>query len=193
MPDWRDRLLGVLTNPSILTVLLLAGLAGVTFELTHPSIFAPGVPSTICLLLGGYGLNLLPIDYAGVALAAFGLGLIVTEAFVPAFGAFVLGGAAAFLIGSLMMFRDPGRRGCVRRRAGGAAARTQATGDEWRRDPAGAMMPFNRGNLAILLVVVVVLFVLGRAVRIMREYQRAVMFTLGRFSGVKVIGGLVDR
>jgi regulator of protease activity HflC (stomatin/prohibitin superfamily) len=55
------------------------------------------------------------------------------------------------------------------------------------------MMPFNRGNLAILLVVVVVLFVLGRAVRIMREYQRAVMFTLGRFSGVKVIGGLVDR
>jgi regulator of protease activity HflC (stomatin/prohibitin superfamily) len=46
-------------------------------------------------------------------------------------------------------------------------------------------MPFNPGNLAILLVVVVVLLVLGRAVRIMREYQRAVMFTLGRFSGVK--------
>jgi len=47
------------------------------------------------------------------------------------------------------------------------------------------MMPYNPGNLAILLVVAVVLFVLGRAVRIMREYQRAVMFTLGRFSGVK--------
>jgi membrane-bound serine protease (ClpP class) len=109
-PDWRDRLLGVLTNPSILYLLLLVGVVGVAFELTHPGIFAPGVLGTICLLLGGYGLNLLPIDYAGVALAVFGLGLIVAEAFVPAFGAFVLGGAAAFLIGSLMMFRDPGLR-----------------------------------------------------------------------------------
>ena len=109
-PDWRDRLLGILTNPSILTMILLAGLAGVTFELTHPGIFAPGVLGTICLLLGGYGLNLLPIDYAGAALAVFGLGLIAAEAFVPAFGAFVLGGAAAFLIGTLMMFHDPGLR-----------------------------------------------------------------------------------
>jgi membrane-bound serine protease (ClpP class) len=108
VPDWRDRLLGVLTNPSILYLLLLAGLAGVAFELTHPGIFAPGVLGAICLLLGGYGLNLLPIDYAGVALALLGLGLIIAEAFVPAFGAFVLGGSAAFLIGSLMMFRDPG-------------------------------------------------------------------------------------
>ena len=109
-PDWRERLLGVLTNPSLLYLLLIAGLAGVAFELTHPGIFAPGVLGVICLLLGAYGLNLLPIDYAGVALAIFGLGLIAAEAFVPAFGAFVLGGAASFLIGSLMMFRDPGLR-----------------------------------------------------------------------------------
>ena len=107
VPDWRDRMLGVLTNPAILYLLLLAGVAGVAFEMTHPGIFAPGVLGTICLLLGAYGLNLLPIDYAGVALAAFGLGLMIAEAFVPAFGAFVLGGAAAFLIGSLMMFREP--------------------------------------------------------------------------------------
>ena len=77
------------------------------FELTHPGIYAPGVLGTICLLLGGYGLNLLPVDYAGVALALFGLGLMTAEAFVPAFGAFVVGGATAFVIGSLMMFRDP--------------------------------------------------------------------------------------
>ena len=107
-PDWRDRLLGVLTNPAILYVMLLAGVAGIAFELTHPGIFLPGVLGTICLLLGGYGLNVLPIDYAGAALAVFGLGLMVAEAFVPAFGAFVLGGAGAFVIGSLMMFRAPG-------------------------------------------------------------------------------------
>jgi membrane-bound serine protease (ClpP class) len=109
-PGWRDRLLELLTNPSIVYLLLLAGVFGVAFELSHPGVFAPGVIGVICLLVGGYGLDLLPIDYAGLALALFGLGLMVAEAFVPAFGAFVLGGAAAFAIGSLMMFQTPGVR-----------------------------------------------------------------------------------
>ncbi|HEY6432729.1 MAG TPA: nodulation protein NfeD [Acetobacteraceae bacterium] len=109
-PGWRDRMLGLLTDPSIVYLLLLAGLVGVAFELSHPGIFAPGVIGAICLLVGGYGLNLLPIDYAGVALALLGVGLMVAEAFVPAFGAFVLGGATAFAIGSLMMFDTPGMR-----------------------------------------------------------------------------------
>jgi regulator of protease activity HflC (stomatin/prohibitin superfamily) len=52
-------------------------------------------------------------------------------------------------------------------------------------------MLFSPGNLVILVVIVVVLFVAGRAVRIMREYQRAVMFTLGRFSGVKGPGLII--
>ncbi|MBV8346435.1 MAG: nodulation protein NfeD, partial [Mycolicibacterium sp.] len=109
-PDWRDRLLATLTNPAIVYLLLLLGLAGIAFELSHPGIFAPGVIGTICLLLGGYGLNLLPIDYAGVALVVFGLALMVTEAFLPAFGAFVVGGGAALLLGSLLMFDNPGFR-----------------------------------------------------------------------------------
>ncbi|HUA57068.1 MAG TPA: nodulation protein NfeD [Candidatus Sulfotelmatobacter sp.] len=109
-PRWRDRLLALLTNPSVVYLLLLAGLIGVAFELSHPGVIAPGVVGTICLLVGGYGLNLLPIDYAGVALALFGVGLMTAEAFVPAFGAFVLGGAAAFAIGSVMMFENPDLR-----------------------------------------------------------------------------------
>jgi membrane-bound serine protease (ClpP class) len=107
-PTWRDRLLGLLTDPSIIYLLLLAGVFGVAFELSHPGIFAPGVIGAICLLIGGYGLNLLPVDYAGLALALLGVGLMIAEAFVPAFGAFVLGGATAFVIGSLMMFDMPG-------------------------------------------------------------------------------------
>jgi membrane-bound serine protease (ClpP class) len=109
-PGWRDHLLALLTDPSIVYLMLLAGLFGITFEFTHPGVYAPGVIGVICLLVGAYGLNLLPIDYAGLALAVLGLGLMVTEAFIPAFGAFVLGGAAAFAIGSLMMFRAAGMR-----------------------------------------------------------------------------------
>ncbi|MBV8400656.1 MAG: nodulation protein NfeD, partial [Acetobacteraceae bacterium] len=109
-PGWRERLLGFLTDPSIVYLLLLAGVAGVAFELSHPGVYAPGVIGTICLLLGGYGLNLLPVSYAGLALGLLGLGLMVAEAFVPSFGAFVLGGAASFAIGSLMMFDTPGVR-----------------------------------------------------------------------------------
>jgi membrane-bound serine protease (ClpP class) len=103
-------LLGLLTDPSIVYLLLLAGVGGVAFELSHPGVFAPGVVGAICLLLGGYGINLLPVSYAGLALALLGLGLMVAEAFVPAFGAFVLGGAASFVIGSLMVFDTPGLR-----------------------------------------------------------------------------------
>jgi membrane-bound serine protease (ClpP class) len=91
-------------------MLLLAGVFGVAFELSHPGVFAPGVVGAICLLVGGYGLNLLSIDYAGLALTLLGLGLMAAEAFVPSFGAFVLGGAMAFAIGSVMMFGTSGSR-----------------------------------------------------------------------------------
>ena len=107
-PGLRDRLLSMLTDPSIVYLLLLAGLFGIAFEASHPGVYAPGVIGIICVLIGGYGLDLLPIDYAGLALVLLGLGLMATEAFVPSFGAFVLGGASAFVIGSLLMFETPG-------------------------------------------------------------------------------------
>ena len=67
-------------------------MVGVAFELSHPGVFAPGVVGAICLLVGGYGLNLLPVGYAGLALALLGLGLMTPRRSCPAFGAFVLGG-----------------------------------------------------------------------------------------------------
>jgi membrane-bound serine protease (ClpP class) len=82
-PGLRDRLLALLTDPSIVYLLLLVGLFGLAFEASHPGIYAPGVIGVICVLVGGYGLNLLPIDYAGLALVLLGLGLMATEAFVP--------------------------------------------------------------------------------------------------------------
>jgi membrane-bound serine protease (ClpP class) len=109
-PSWRTRLLATLTDPNVAYLLMLVGVFGLVFEFSHPGVFAPGVIGSISLLLGLLGLNFLPIDLAGAGLAALGIALMVTEAFVPAFGALGIGGAIAFAIGSLMMFDTPGFR-----------------------------------------------------------------------------------
>jgi membrane-bound serine protease (ClpP class) len=109
-PNWRTRLLATLTDPSVAYILLLLGMYGLIFEFSHPGIFAPGVIGAISLVLGLLGLSVIPIDLAGLGLILLGIGLMAAEAFVPSFGAFVIGGATAFVIGSLMTFDVPGYR-----------------------------------------------------------------------------------
>ena len=100
--DWRARFLSVITNPSIVSILLSLGTLGIIIEFYTGLIF-PGVTGGICLILALYGLHVLPVDYAGVALILLGLGLITAEAIVPSFGALGFGGIVAFVVGSVMM------------------------------------------------------------------------------------------
>ena len=102
-PDGRARLLMVLTNPSIALILLTIGVYGLLFEFMSPGAVAPGVIGALCLLLGLYGLQLLPINYAGLALVFTGIAFMVAEAFVPSFGALGLGGVLAFVTGALIL------------------------------------------------------------------------------------------
>src|SRR5260370_21820569 len=102
-PGWRTRLLGLVTNPDVGSLLFLTGIFGIVFEVTHPGVAAPGVVGTISLLVGLFGLNLLPINYAAAGLVLLGIGLMIGEAFLPAYGALGVGGVAAFAIGSLML------------------------------------------------------------------------------------------
>lgn len=102
-PDWRTRLLAVVTNPSVALLLMTVGIYGILFEFMSPGAIAPGVIGTICLLLGLYGLQLLPINYSGLALIFLGLALMVAEAFLPTYGAVGLGGVIAFVFGALML------------------------------------------------------------------------------------------
>lgn len=102
-PDWRTRLLAAITNPSVALILMTVGIYGLVFEFMSPGAVAPGVAGTICLLLGLYGLQLLPVNYSGLALILLGLGLMVAEAFLPTFGAIGIGGVIAFVIGALML------------------------------------------------------------------------------------------
>ena len=102
-PDWRSRLLAVIGDPSIAYILMLLGIYGLIYEFSNPGMLFPGVIGGICLLLGLFALQLLPISYAGLALMVLGIGLMIAEAFLPSFGALGLGGITAFVIGSVML------------------------------------------------------------------------------------------
>lgn len=104
----KQKLLNVLANPNIAYILMMAGLLGLYVEFTHPGVFFPGVAGAICLLLGMTALQVLPINYSGLVLMLLGLALLISELFVPSFGALGLGGIVAFILGSLLLFDTPG-------------------------------------------------------------------------------------
>ncbi|HYA05474.1 MAG TPA: nodulation protein NfeD [Xanthobacteraceae bacterium] len=109
-PDWRIRLLGLVTNPNVAFILLLIGVYGLILEFFNPGAVAPGLIGAISLLVALYALALVPINYAGAALVLIGVALMIAEAHIGAFGALGVGGIAAFVIGALLMFpsRAPG-------------------------------------------------------------------------------------
>jgi membrane-bound serine protease (ClpP class) len=102
-PDARSRFLGVITNPSVALILMLIGVYGLFFEFSSPSFGVAGVAGGICLLLGLYALQLLPINYAGLGLILLGLALMIAEAFMPSFGVLGIGGIAAFVLGATLL------------------------------------------------------------------------------------------
>ncbi|MCW8958488.1 MAG: nodulation protein NfeD [Gammaproteobacteria bacterium] len=102
-PDWRSRLLSVLTNPNVAYILMLIGIYGLIFEFSNPGAIVPGTIGAICLLLALYSLQLLPINYAGVALILLGVALMIGEAYEPSFGILGIGGVVAFVIGSIIL------------------------------------------------------------------------------------------
>jgi len=109
-PDWHDRILSILTNPSIALILMLIGIYGLFFEFNNPGFVFPGVAGAVCLLLAAYAFHLLPVNYAGLALIVLGIGFIVAEVFVPAYGSLGVGGVIAFVTGALMLI-DTGTGG----------------------------------------------------------------------------------
>lgn len=102
-PDWRSELLGVLTDPNVAYILMIVGIYGIFFEFYHPGMVVPGTVGAVSLLLALYAFNVLPINYVGLALILLGTALMVTEAFVPSFGALGIGGIASFVVGSIML------------------------------------------------------------------------------------------
>jgi membrane-bound serine protease (ClpP class) len=103
-PDWRTQLLAVITHPTVAYGLMLIGIYGLLLEGYNPGVMLPGVTGTICLLVALYAFQILSVNYAGLALVALGVGMIIAEFFFPAFGSLGLGGLIAFVVGSLILF-----------------------------------------------------------------------------------------
>ena len=103
-PDWRTKVLMIITDPNIVYLLLLIGMWGIFFEMTNPGVFFPGVTGAIAICLALFGLNLLPVSYTALTLLVLGIVFIIAEALVPSFGALGIGGLLSFLLGSLFLF-----------------------------------------------------------------------------------------
>ncbi len=102
-PDWRNQLLAKITDPTVAYLLFIIGLYGLLLEGYNPGVLVPGIVGGIALILALYAFQVLPINYAGVALILLGLGLIVAEAFAPSFGILGIGGIVALVIGSIIL------------------------------------------------------------------------------------------
>ena len=102
-PDWRTRLLWVITDPNVAYFLMIIGFYGIIFELANPGAVVPGVIGAISLVLALFAFQVLSVNYAGLALIMLGLAFIVGEAFVPSFGILGIGGIVAFVTGSVIL------------------------------------------------------------------------------------------
>ena len=102
-PDWKAELLGVITSPTVAYLLLLIGIYGLFFEGYNPGAIFPGVIGAICLIIALYAFQMLPVNYAGFALLALGIILMIGEAVVPSFGVLGIGGVISLVIGSIIL------------------------------------------------------------------------------------------
>ncbi|MEO8856718.1 MAG: nodulation protein NfeD [Burkholderiaceae bacterium] len=104
LPDWRQKLMSVIANPSLALVLMMIGVYGLIIEFGTPGFGVAGIAGAICLLLGLYSLQMLPVNYAGLGLLLLGLLLFAAELHAPSFGVLGAGGAAAFIAGGVLLF-----------------------------------------------------------------------------------------
>jgi membrane-bound serine protease (ClpP class) len=103
-PGFLTRLLSTLIDPNIVSLLFLAGLAGLGFELFHPGAVIPGAFGAICMVSALFGFSVLPLAWAGLGLVLLGAALLVVDAHVTSHGALTLSGLVAIALGLITLF-----------------------------------------------------------------------------------------
>jgi membrane-bound serine protease (ClpP class) len=105
-PGFFTRLLNALIDPNIISLLFLAGIAGLGFEIFHPGIVLPGALGAVSLLTALFGFSVLPISWSGLALILLGVALLVIDAHVVSHGALTVSGLISLAVGMLMLFHN---------------------------------------------------------------------------------------
>ena len=107
-PGFRDKVLKTISDPNIAYILMMIGLAGLYFELSHPGAIFPGVIGGISLILAFFSFQTLPVNYAGLLLIALAVIFFIAEVFVTSYGILSIGGLISFTLGSIMLFEGGG-------------------------------------------------------------------------------------
>lgn len=107
-PDWRTRLLGVISDPNVAFILLMIGFYGIVLEFWHPGTLVPGTVGAISIILALIALSALPVHYGALGLLVLGMALMVGEAFTPGVGILGAGGLLAFIVGAIFLFDGSG-------------------------------------------------------------------------------------
>jgi membrane-bound serine protease (ClpP class) len=105
-PSFFARLLNVLIDPNIITLLFLAGLAGIGFEIFHPGVVLPGALGAVALVTSLFGFSVLPLSWAGLALLLLGVALLLIDVHVTSHGALTVAGLISLAVGAIMLFRN---------------------------------------------------------------------------------------
>ena len=100
------RVLNTLIDPNILTLLFLAGLAGIGYEIFHPGVVLPGALGLVALITALFGFSVLPISWGGVILLLAGVGLLVADVHVTSHGALTVAGLICLAVGSILLFQN---------------------------------------------------------------------------------------
>ncbi|NIO06160.1 MAG: nodulation protein NfeD, partial [Proteobacteria bacterium] len=104
---WKDRLLNAISHPQIAYLLLLLGMMGIYFEISNPGAILPGVIGGIAIILAFFALQVLPINFAGLALMILGVILFIAEIKVTSYGLLSVSGIISLLLGSIMLIDNP--------------------------------------------------------------------------------------
>src|SRR4051812_9673316 len=105
-PGFLTRVLNALIDPNIISLLFLAGIAGIGFEIFHPGIVLPGALGAVALLTALFGFSVLPISWVGLMLIILGVALLVIDAHVVTHGALTIGGLVSLAVGMIMLFHN---------------------------------------------------------------------------------------
>jgi membrane-bound serine protease (ClpP class) len=108
-PEWKDRLLEVLSRPDLAYFFFLLGIVALAFEFSHPGFVLPGITGLLALILAFFAFMVLPVNIAGVLLLLLGITLMISEVLIGSFGVLGIAGVVSFFLGSLFFYHtSPG-------------------------------------------------------------------------------------